>query len=103
MARSKSRSGKTTSPMNPEAPPVAPAAAVTASETAGSDNGKAKAGPKMVKSAARQSMVPFSLEEEIRRRAYELYMQRGPSFGTETDDWLVAEREIMERYQEHRA
>jgi hypothetical protein len=48
-------------------------------------------------------MVPFSLEEEIRRRAYELYEQRGPSSGNETDDWLVAEREILERYQEHRA
>jgi hypothetical protein len=48
-------------------------------------------------------VVPFSLEEEIRRRAFELYEQRGASFGSETDDWLVAEREILDRYQERRA
>jgi hypothetical protein len=47
--------------------------------------------------------VPFSLEEEIRRRAFELYTQRGAMSGSETDDWLVAEREILDRYQEHRA
>jgi hypothetical protein len=47
--------------------------------------------------------VPFSLEEEIRRRAFELYTQREATSGSETDDWLVAEREILDRYQEHRA
>jgi Protein of unknown function (DUF2934) len=102
MARSKSRTGSKTS-NDAEATPVAPANAVLAPETAGGENGKSKTRPRIVKSAARPSMVPFSLEEEIRRRAYELYEQRGPSSGSETDDWLIAEREILERYQEHRA
>ena len=103
MARSKSRTGKT-STTNPEATPIAPevvAAAVPVA--AGGQNGKSKSGPKILKSSTKPTMVPFSLEEEIRRRAYELYAQRGYSTGGETNDWLVAEREILERYQEHRA
>jgi len=34
------------------------------------------------------------LEERIRRRAYELYVQRGNQSGSELDDWLQAEEEI---------
>jgi hypothetical protein len=34
------------------------------------------------------------LEECIRRRAYELYVQRGNQSGSQLDDWLQAEREI---------
>ena len=36
----------------------------------------------------------FSLEERVRRRAYELYVQRGNESGSELDDWLQAEAEI---------
>ncbi len=39
------------------------------------------------------------LEEEIRHRAYELYEQRGSTPGSESEDWLRAEREIVERHQ----
>jgi hypothetical protein len=42
-----------------------------------------------------------NLEEEIRRRAYELYLQRataGDQSGNEDQDWLIAEREIRSRY-----
>lgn len=45
--------------------------------------------------------APVNLEEEIRRRAYELYLQRratsGGVNGDENQDWLVAEREIRSR------
>ena len=34
------------------------------------------------------------IEERIRRRAYELYVQRGNQSGSELDDWLQAEEEI---------
>ena len=34
---------------------------------------------------------------KIRQRAYELYLQRGRSPGHELEDWLQAERELMER------
>jgi hypothetical protein len=40
------------------------------------------------------------LEEEIRRRAYELYLQRNGSPGDEHQDWLIAEREILARHQQ---
>jgi hypothetical protein len=35
-----------------------------------------------------------ALEEQIRRRAYEIYIQRGGQSGSETDDWLQAEAEM---------
>ncbi|PYT33780.1 MAG: hypothetical protein DMG58_06495 [Acidobacteria bacterium] len=34
------------------------------------------------------------IEESIRRRAYELYVQGGNQSGSELDDWLQAEDEI---------
>jgi len=33
-------------------------------------------------------------DEEIRRRAYEIYLGRGEQPGRELDDWLQAEREF---------
>ena len=36
-------------------------------------------------------------EEEIRCRAYEIYLERGDQPGCELDDWLQAERELESR------
>jgi hypothetical protein len=33
-------------------------------------------------------------DEEIRCRAYEIYLERGEQSDTELDDWLQAEREL---------
>jgi hypothetical protein len=52
------------------------------------------------------NVVPINLEEEIRRRAYELYLERrataggetGNGNGNESQDWLIAEREIRSRH-----
>jgi hypothetical protein len=33
--------------------------------------------------------------EEIRRRAYEIYLERGDLAGNQLDDWLRAERELQ--------
>jgi hypothetical protein len=50
---------------------------------------------------------PVNLEEEIRRRAYELYLQRRATAGAgnghehhgdEHQDWLIAENEILSRH-----
>ena len=38
---------------------------------------------------------PAEFEEEIRRRAYELYEQRGKVEGYALDDWLQAEAEVL--------
>jgi uncharacterized protein HemX len=37
------------------------------------------------------------LEEEVRRRAYQLYEQRGKIDGFEVEDWLEAEAEFNTR------
>lgn len=36
------------------------------------------------------------LQEQIRRRAYQLYEHRGKEDGGELDDWLKAESEVTE-------
>ena len=33
--------------------------------------------------------------EQIEKRAYEIYLQRGGMDGTDTEDWLVAEQELF--------
>ena len=40
------------------------------------------------------SVVNSTRHEEIRRRAYEIYLERGEQPGRELDDWLQAEREL---------
>jgi hypothetical protein len=40
------------------------------------------------------------LEERIRHRANELYIQRGSQSGSELDDWLQAEEEIRRAQDE---
>jgi hypothetical protein len=42
----------------------------------------------------KQENVSANLEEDIRHRAYELYVQRGRKDGHDLDDWLRAEEEI---------
>ena len=57
----------------------------------------------IVKTDSRTNVVPMNLEEEIRRRAYELSKQRGFEAGHETEDWLTAEREVLQRYRQQSA
>jgi hypothetical protein len=40
------------------------------------------------------SVANLACDEEIRRRAYEIYRERGEQPGRELDDWLQAEREL---------
>jgi len=49
------------------------------------------AAPAPAKERIKERLSP---EERIRRRAYELYVQRGNESGSELDDWLQAEEEI---------
>ncbi len=37
------------------------------------------------------------LEEQIRKRAYEIYETRGREDGHDTEDWLRAEQEVASR------
>ena len=43
----------------------------------------------------RNGSAPADLEAAIRLRAYELFIERGGQPGSETEDWLSAEREVM--------
>jgi len=47
----------------------------------------------------KKNVFPINLDEEIRKRAYELYVQRGYLAGYENEDWFTAEREVLSRYQ----
>ena len=120
MARAKSTSGgktnantnkEQTSTGNPASVPdlqkdvqkdVRPVAAETAPVKA-----EAKVAPEprkkleVVKTERR--VVPINLEDEIRRRAYELYQQRGSAPGSEAEDWLAAEREVRQRYHQQQS
>jgi DUF2934 family protein len=51
-----------------------------------------------VAAEARGKVFSINLEDEIRRRAYEIYQERGCTPGDEHEDWLTAEREIRARY-----
>jgi hypothetical protein len=48
--------------------------------------------------------IQVNLEEQIRVRAYELYLQRRATAGSangngnESQDWLIAEREVLSRH-----
>jgi len=47
-----------------------------------------------------KGVVPINLEDEIRRRAYQIYEERGRTPGDQHEDWLRAEREVLARYQQ---
>jgi len=48
----------------------------------------------------RKSARTIDLNEEIRRRAYEIYLERRGAAGDPNQDWLRAEREIRARHQQ---
>ena len=45
--------------------------------------------------AKKPQIETLALEERIRRRAYELYLRRGNQPGSDLNDWLQAEEEIL--------
>lgn len=65
--------------------PVTPIRATTGATT---DNGAMQMDP--------------GIQEEIRTRAYELYLERGGQDGFDQQDWSRAEAEILSKYQTHR-
>jgi len=57
--------------------------------------------PEIPSNGKSTKVVSINVEEEIRRRAYELYLERrataGSADGDENQDWLMAEREVRSR------
>ena len=90
---------------------LAPAAATSAPETfksaAAVIDGEAARKPAIVTSKprieGRANIVPISVEEEIRQLAYLMSERRGFEPGHETEDWLLAEREVRQRYHQQSA
>lgn len=39
------------------------------------------------------------LQDAIRERAYEIYEERGGQHGADLEDWVRAEREVIERFR----
>ena len=48
--------------------------------------------------AENPSITPY-VEQQIRERAYEIYLARGGQTGDEVSDWLAAERELTKSNQ----
>ena len=124
MARSKSPSGSKTNRISPNtnkeqigtsSPANIPDVKAITAETSPTEIAPAtKVTPEprkleMVKTEPRKNVVvpinrvPTNIEDEIRRRAYELYVQRGTASGSEAEDWLTAEREVRQRYHQQSA
>ena len=51
--------------------------------------------PKSRETRARKIVQSNDIGERIRRRAYQLYEERGKVDGFALDDWLLAERELL--------
>jgi hypothetical protein len=52
------------------------------------------AAPTQAEETGETSVGNAARDEDIRRRAYEIYLERGEQSGHELDDWLQAEREL---------
>lgn len=61
-----------------------------------SGNGAVEVVTVATEAAARTQAQP-NVEEQIRHRAYELYLQRGGHGGSPEQDWLRAQQEIYDR------
>ena len=63
-------------------------------------DGPARPKARKTKAASTTESAPPSPEpsaDEIRRRAYERYQERGGNHGRHFDDWLEAEKELRSR------
>lgn len=80
----------------------APSPLVAGTETQAEPK-KATRKPEIVRADSRANIVPINLEEEIRRLAYLFSERRGFEPGHETEDWLSAENEVLQRYRQQSA
>lgn len=54
--------------------------------------------PAAIKTQAGPASPDVNLDEEVRRRAYELFVERKGVAGDPTADWFLAEREVRARH-----
>jgi hypothetical protein len=53
--------------------------------------------------AAKYHAIHPEIYDEIRRRAYELYEERGRQHGFHHEDWSRAEREVLSRFEREKS
>jgi hypothetical protein len=53
--------------------------------------------PTPIRTISQTTESTSELQEQVRRRAYELYEQRGRDDGHELEDWLQAESEMTQQ------
>lgn len=82
---------------------AAAAALAPESETKAPEVRKTTRKPEIVRTDGRANLIPINLEDEIRRLAYLYSERRGFEPGHETEDWLAAEHEVMQRYHQQTA
>jgi hypothetical protein len=101
---SKTTEGTTAKRTKKTAFPVPPAE-VQADVQVAAKHVAAEPGKGVRKNGKQSTYVPANIEDAIRVRAYELYLERrataGGEIGDENQDWLVAEREIRSRNGGH--
>jgi hypothetical protein len=102
MPRAKSSSKKASGANGDAGTNGATAAAIKTATSAlqtssAADNRAAQTETSRPSRATDTSVHPSVSEEQIRRRAYELYVQRGGTHGRHMDDWFRAESELRGR------
>jgi hypothetical protein len=53
--------------------------------------------PVNIEVADKSGSTVADMQEQIRRRAYEIYLERGATPGAANEDWILAEREVLAR------
>ena len=77
-----------------------PRAKKTSDSSAVKKNSRAKKAPVAQSPDVRQEETSFApvTEEQVRLRAYELFLQRGGFWGNPEQDWFQAEAEVRDRH-----
>jgi uncharacterized protein HemX len=63
----------------------------------------AKSAQSTTSDVAKITTQTVDMQQAIRERAYQLYLQRGGYHGRDAEDWLHAEAEVLERFGAHAA
>ncbi len=61
-------------------------------------SGKTKTRVSMIKPAKESRINLENYLDEVKKRAYELFLERGAAHGDNLSDWLKAESEIKRKY-----
>lgn len=78
-------------------PVMVPDIAATSVTLQASNTQPSKAKPK-AKPRTKAKLLQVSMEDIIRLRAYEIYLERGATPGNPHEDWDVAEREVRAHF-----